>query len=160
MGKMSEPESLDWLLVQVCRLHHSRAHALLDELGLYRGQPPLLHALAEQPGLTHTQVAERLHVSAPTVSKMVRRMEKAGLIETRDDPEDGRVSRVDLTDEGRALFKASIAQLQRLEAEAFKDFSPEELETIERLLRRVRDNLLRVSDEAALHARPPRKRRR
>lgn len=155
MGTMSEPDSLDHLLVQVCRLHHARAHALLDELGLYRGQPPLLHALMDQPGLTHTEAAQRLHVSAPTVSRMVRRMEKAGLVETRDDPEDARVSRIYVTDEGRALHEASMAQLRRLEGEAFDGFAPDELETIEALLWRVRANLLRVSDAAALIRRHP-----
>ena len=44
---------------RICKLHHTRAHALLEELGLYRGQPPMLRALWEQEGLTHGELAER-----------------------------------------------------------------------------------------------------
>jgi hypothetical protein len=45
MSQQPKPESLDFLLVQICRLHHARAHTLLEEFGLYRGQPPVLYAL-------------------------------------------------------------------------------------------------------------------
>ena len=50
MSQKAEPQATDFLLAQVCRLHHARAHALLDEIGLYRGQPPLQGILHERKG--------------------------------------------------------------------------------------------------------------
>jgi len=38
MSQRPEPESIGVLLAQICRLDHARAHELLEELGLYRGQ--------------------------------------------------------------------------------------------------------------------------
>ena len=63
MPNFTKPDTLDFLLAQVCHLHHFRAFELLEALGLYRGQPPVLRALWEQEGLTHTELAERLQNS-------------------------------------------------------------------------------------------------
>jgi DNA-binding MarR family transcriptional regulator len=146
MSPSSEPESLDFLLVQICRLHHARAHTHLDALGLYCGQPPLLHALWGQEGLAHGELAARLHVQPATVTKMLKRMEKAGFIERRPDPEDQRVSRVYLTDAGRAI-QMEVKQVWRtLEDETFREFTLEERVLLRRFFLQMRENLLRVTE--------------
>ena len=48
MSQRPEPESIDFLLAQICKLRHARAHTLLEGLGLYRGQPRMLWLLWEQ----------------------------------------------------------------------------------------------------------------
>ena len=73
MAGSLEQESLDWLFVQVSKLHHARAHKLLDALGLYRGQPALLRALWERNGRTHGELAQRLHVQPAFVCLYVVR---------------------------------------------------------------------------------------
>jgi len=145
MSQRTEPESIDFLLAQVCRLHHARAHTLLEELGLYRGQPPMLHALWEQEGLTHGELAERLHVQPATITKMIQRMEKAGFLERQSDLEDQRVSRVYLTDAGRAI-QAEVRQVWRtLEGETFAGFTLEERVLLRRFFLQIRENLIRVT---------------
>jgi len=145
MSQRTEPESIDFLLAQVCRLHHARAHTLLEELGLYRGQPPMLHALWEQEGLTHGELAERLHVQPATITKMIQRMEKAGFLERQSDLEDQRVSRVYLTDAGRAI-QAEVRQVWRtLEGETFAEFTLEERVLLRRFFLQIRENLIRVT---------------
>ena len=145
MSQRTEPESIDFLLAQVCRLRHARAHTLLEELGLYRGQPPMLHALWEQEGLTHGELAERLHVQPATITKMIQRMEKAGFLERQSDLEDQRVSRVYLTDAGRAI-QAEVRQVWRtLEGETFAGFTLEERVLLRRFFLQIRENLIRVT---------------
>ena len=141
-----KPESLDFLLVQICRLHHARAHTLLEGLGLYRGQPPMLHALWEREGLTHGELAERLHVQPATITKMIQRMEKAGFLERRSDPEDQRVSRVYLTDAGRNIQAEVRRVWSALEGETFDGFTLEERVLLRRFFLQVRDNLIRVAE--------------
>ena len=62
MSQRSEPESIGSLLSQVSRLEHARAHELLEDLGLYRGQHRILRALWVQDGLTHTELSTQSHV--------------------------------------------------------------------------------------------------
>jgi DNA-binding MarR family transcriptional regulator len=146
MFQRPEPESMDFLLAQICRLHYARAHTLLEELGLYRGQPPVLHALWEREGLTHSELATRLHVQPATITKMIKRMEKAGFVVRRSDPRDQRVSRVYLTDAGRAI-QAEVRQVWRvLEEETFEGFNLEERVLLRRFFLQMRENLLRVTE--------------
>ena len=138
------PESLDFLFAQICRLKHARVHTLLEALGLYRGQTPVLRALWEQEGLTHTELANRLHVRPATITKMINRMERAGFVECRQDQQDQRVSRVYLTEAGRAI-RTSVHQVWRtLEEEAFDGFTMGERALLTRLFLRVRENLMRA----------------
>ncbi len=143
MSQGTVPESIDFLLAQVCRLHHSRARTLLEEFGLFRGQPPLLFALWEEEGLTHSELAEHLHVQPATITKMIKRMERAGFIERRQDAEDQRVSRVYLTDAGRNIRDAVEGVLRELEEQTFAGFSSEEHTLLNQFLLRIRNNLMR-----------------
>ena len=145
MTEPTEAESLDSLFAQICRLKHARIHTLLETLGLYRGQPSVLQALWEQEGLMHTELARRLQVQPATITKMLQRMEKAGFVERRPDPDDQRVSRVYLTDAGRAV-RADVQQVWRqLEEEAFAGFTLEERVLLRRFFLQVRENLKHVT---------------
>lgn len=144
MARLNETQSMEYLLGQVCKLHHARAHALLEALGLYRGQPRLLHALYEGEGITHSDLAERLRVTPATITKMIQRMEKAGFVERRPDPADQRISRVYLTEPGRTIHEAVDDALGTLEDESLTGLSEEERLELYRLLVHVRDNLIRA----------------
>ena len=145
MNQPPGPESLDSLFARICRLKHARVQTLLEALGLYRGQPPVLRALWEQEGLTHTELSKRLRVQPATITKMIRRMERAGFVERRQDPEDQRVSRVYLTEPGRAI-QADVHQVWRtLEKEAFAGFTLEERVLLRRFFLQIRENLMLVT---------------
>lgn len=133
--------TIGYLLAHVCKAHHVRARALLDEIGLYRGQQFVLCALWQEEGLTHSELAERLHVHPATVSNALKRMERTGFLERRPDREDQRVSRVYLTEAGREIRGAVERVWTALEERTLEGFSAEECETLERLLERVRENL-------------------
>jgi MarR family transcriptional regulator, organic hydroperoxide resistance regulator len=145
MTESPETESLDSLFAQICRLKHARIHTLLETLGLYRGQPSVLQALWEQEGLMHTDLARRLQVQPATITKMLQRMEKAGFVERRPDPDDQRVSRVYLTEPGRSV-RAGVQQVWRqLEEEAFAGFTLPERVLLRRFFLDIRENLHRVT---------------
>jgi DNA-binding MarR family transcriptional regulator len=138
------PESLDFFFAHICKLHYARVHTLLEELGLYRGQPPVLFALWEREGATHGELAARLHVKPATITKMITRMEKAGFVERRSDPEDQRVSRVYLTDAGRSIQHRVEQVWHTIEEETFEGFSAEERDLLQRFFLQMLENLKRV----------------
>ncbi len=149
MPSPAEPESLDLLLAQICYLHYIRAHQLFEAIGLYRGQPPLLEALWRQEGLTHTELAEKLKISPSTITKMLQRMEKTGFIVRKLDTEDQRVSRVYLTEAGRAVQAEVKAAFKMMEAETFGGLTTEEHVLLRRFLLQMRGDLERVTGKAA-----------
>ena len=141
----TEHDTIDALLGQVCRLHHSRVRTLLKDSGVHRGQPKLLFALAEENGQTQSELVRRMQISHATMTKMIQRMEKAGFLRRERDAQDQRVSRVYLTDAGRALKSELIAISQHIGEEVFAGFSPEERMLMQRLLLVMRDNLAKVT---------------
>jgi DNA-binding MarR family transcriptional regulator len=129
------------VLARVCRRLHAEMHATLHGIGLHRGQQFVLRALWEEEGITHSQLARRLHVQPATVTNALKRMEKAGFVERRHDPEDERVSRVYLTDAGRNIRDAVGQAWARVEEQIFGSLSQEERDTLHRLLLKLHHNV-------------------
>ena len=147
MTKELWPDSLDHLLVKICRLHHTRAHGLFEAVGLHRGQPAVLRLLWAEEGRIHSELARQLHVQPATVTKMIQRMERAGFVVRRSDPDDERVSRVYLTETGRTI-QADVQRIwQTLEEETFANFSVEERVLLHRFLAQIHDNLTQAIGE-------------
>ena len=133
-----EEISVDFLVAQVGRLHHKRAHDLLEELGLYHGQPRLLLALWREEGPTQSELADRLHVTPATITKMLQRMAEAGFVERRRDSADQRLVRVYLTDAGRAVQEQVQQVWAQMEREVLEGFGPEERGQLRAFLIRIR----------------------
>jgi MarR family transcriptional regulator, organic hydroperoxide resistance regulator len=128
-------------LLQAFRAHRRLAEAAFSEIGLYPGQEMLLFQLWQKEGVTQSQLVEKLCVEPPTVTKTLQRLEKAGIIERKQDAEDARVSRVYLTPKGEAL-KEQVQQIWRdLEARTTKNLSEVEQAFILRLLEQITKNL-------------------
>jgi len=68
----------------------------------------------------------------------------------RPDPDDQRISRVYLTEAGRAI-KTQVEQVwETMEIETFAGFSPEEQVVLHGFLTRLRDNLEKVTENKKL----------
>ncbi len=131
------------LLAQVCKLYRARANAHLDTIQMHMGQEMILSRLWVKEGLTHSELAEQLFVSAPTITNTLKRMAKTGLIERRQDSEDQRVSRVYLTEAGQQI-RGSVENLWlELDQQAFSGFSLEERMLFRRLLMQLQENLVK-----------------
>ena len=96
-------ESTGYLLAHVCKTHRNKASELLAAIDLYVGQEMFLLQLWQRDGLSLSEMAELVHVQPATASRMLDRLEAAGLVKRRQDSEDGRVSRIFLTQEGHNL---------------------------------------------------------
>ena len=59
-------------MVKVTRAHRALASAALTKIDLHIGQERLLMQLWEEDGLTQTQLAERLCIEPPTLTKMLK----------------------------------------------------------------------------------------
>ena len=128
-------------LLQIHRAHRRHAEAALNKLGLHTGQEMVLLQLWLEEGIPQSQLAACMEVEPPTATKMLQRMERAGLIDRRLDPEDARVSRVYLTERGRSLEQPVLDVWRQLEAQSVAGLSPTELALLRRLLMQVSANL-------------------
>ncbi len=141
MTEKSTSDSISYLLIQACKAHRALAEKLWSEIGLHVGQDMILRQLWPAEGCTQSELADRLCIQPATVTKMLQRMEQTKLIERRGDPEDQRVSRVYLTNQGRALLQPYEEAWAKLEQTLIEGLNLEERVLLRRLLLQVRDNL-------------------
>jgi MarR family transcriptional regulator for hemolysin len=113
----------------------------LAEAGGTRPGWLVLVALKQQRWRTQQDLAAAVGIEGPTLTHHLDAMEKAGLIERARDPDDRRIVRVELTDAGEQLFvqlaQAALGFDQRLR----EGVSDKELETVRRVLERLRENV-------------------
>ena len=141
MNDRPEHESINFLLGLICRTQRGQMNDALTDIGLYAGQEMFLWQLWRQDGLTQSQMVERMCVQPPTVSKMLDRMEKAGLVTRQPDSEDSRISRVYLTEQGRKSERAVCDVWNTLERRLIENMTVEERILLRRLLLQVHENL-------------------
>jgi MarR family transcriptional regulator, organic hydroperoxide resistance regulator len=134
-------ETTGYLLAKVCRAHRTHVGGLLAGVGLHVGQEMVLLELWKDDGLKGGELAERLGVEPPTVTRMLRRMETCGLVERRPDPTDARSFRVHLTGKGRALEEPVARIWEEAEGKTLQGLSSEETLILRQLLARLRKNL-------------------
>jgi len=97
------PDALGPTLHALARAHRARLAALLAPHGLHPGQDLLLLAIWNTPGMGQSDLATHLGVEPPTVTRMVQRLERAGMVERRPDPHDARGRLVFATPRSRML---------------------------------------------------------
>ncbi|WP_186390292.1 MarR family winged helix-turn-helix transcriptional regulator [Stappia sp. TSB10P1A] len=134
-------KSVTFRLAQTAKAHRSRAGIHLSRIGLHPGQEAVLKILSENDGQTMSQLAAVLSVQPPTVTKMVTRLSAQGFLRRAASETDGRLARVFLTDEGRALVETVDRSWKRLEREALAGLDEKDRKKLRKLLRQVEKNL-------------------
>jgi len=114
---------------------------------VHPGQVPLLLTVNSESGLSQKELANKLFVSAPTITVSMKRLENSGLIEKRPDEKDARIMRVYITQKGIETAQELRRITERLEEEMFDGFTTEEKIIFRRLLLQIRDNLIKNSDK-------------
>lgn len=110
------------------------ATVLGGEEALHPAQAGCVRALAYHDGLGQSELADVLHVSRPTVTTMLQRMEAAGTIERRPDEADSRITRVYLTNEGRRLADRMHAAFGQIASMSVGRLSEEDRRAFVRIL--------------------------
>ena len=75
------------------------------------------------------------------MSRIIDRLEEAGLVERSADPDDRRAWRLNVTAKARPLIEKLRAVADDMAAEAFGGIDLKDIETARRVLDRVRENL-------------------
>lgn len=138
-------KSVGWALVQAARLHRGRMGDKLADLGLFAGQEQVLQALSSAGAMTMGELATVLRVRPPTASKTISRLAALNLVERHAEPDDARVVRVKLTEEGLRRAAAIEALWDDVEKELLGGFDSKDRKRLRKMLRRAARNLAEVS---------------
>ena len=117
-------------LQAVARLARSRLASGLLAHGLYAGQEQVLFMLDEHGPLALAELAEKLDVRAPTITKTVTRMEGQSFLSRAISRDDARSIIIALTPDGRRVLKIARQIVQDVEAETFSGLSDTERQNL------------------------------
>ena len=143
------------LLTLAARTHRGHLVPSLRAQGLSAGEELVLTELALMGELTQSELAGRLAVRAPTVTTVLRTMEREGLVERRRDAADGRVVRVRASAQGRRRLRAITQGWDQADAALLSVLSPAERRTLKGLLARLVGQAPVTAPEASSAATPP-----
>ncbi|HZG86402.1 MarR family transcriptional regulator [Paenibacillus sp.] len=101
----------------------------------------LLRALHRRKRMTIGQLAEHLAVRASTMSQMLDRLEKAGLVARKQDESDARVKLITLTPAGEGVIEQGEGAWRDSLAEPFAHLSEEEKAALVKLMKRLAEHL-------------------
>lgn len=132
--------------ITTAKLHFKNMMATMAGGRTHPGQAMCLRLLGANDGLTQRDMARMLHVSPPTVSKMLSTMEKSGLVERKPDEADQRLTRVYLTADGRERGDQMGAAVGEYVNATFATLTERERRDLARLLEKLG---ARISEVAA-----------
>lgn len=106
----------------------------------------VVNQLAYRGATRPTELADAVHTGRSNLSKVVRRLEEAGLAGRMTNPEDGRETMIALTHDGRAVAARIVAASEVDFAGALADWGDADRERFEDLLIRLVRDLDRCVD--------------
>jgi MarR family transcriptional regulator, 2-MHQ and catechol-resistance regulon repressor len=116
---------------------YDEAH--IRKLDLTSPQFDVIATLGNTPGMTMGQLAEKTLVTKGTLTGIIDRLEKKGLVRREVPPENRRCFKIVLTPEGERVFEEVFPSHIAYMKERFDLLSPEEAEQTKVVLSRLRE---------------------
>lgn len=137
----SEQKSLGALINQVAYRIRQDLDQRLRQHGLDITIWPILHCLWQQDGIPQARISETLGRPDYATSRAIDRLESAGLVLRRNDPENRRVRLVYLTDAGRRSQTELAPLTDSTNERVLGQLTAEEQTQLVRLLRKINEVL-------------------
>lgn len=122
------------------RTVRARVDRALQQVGLRLGQYQVLSHLWKEDGLTPREIAARLDVEMPTVTRTVQRMVRDGLVRREAHQSDARSVRIYLTKRGTELESELETILDRETERALTGLSSDDRRSLVRVLEHISEN--------------------
>jgi DNA-binding MarR family transcriptional regulator len=123
-------DKYDWY--EACQQQHDKARG---HLHIKPTLVQLLKHMERDQGSRIALLAVRMGVSRRRVSQIAAEGVEAGILDLVDDPDDARVSIVQISEGGQAILDAAIESMHEIEAELARRIGRENLAQLTRLLK-------------------------
>jgi DNA-binding MarR family transcriptional regulator len=127
-------DSLGYLVNRAARMMANQLAQELRPAGVGIGQWAVLMFLWARDGVSQAELSRVVAIEPPTMVRTIDRMVRDGLVTRVPDPEDGRVSRIYLTERGHALRGELVPRAAAVNAANLGRLTPNERRSLSRLL--------------------------
>lgn len=137
----SKHDSFGFLMADAARAMRRAFKQRLQGSCLTQAQARALVHVSRNQGIRQVDLSEILEVRPITLARLLDQLAAAGTVERRVDPADRRVFRIFLTTQAKPHLAAIDKVAHTIRADALRDVSPQEAETLQAALRKIHDNL-------------------
>ncbi|KJJ42329.1 MarR family transcriptional regulator [Bacillus subtilis] len=127
----------------IARALDSISNIEFKDLDLTRGQYLYLVRIYENPGIIQEKLAEMIKVDRTTAARAIKKLEMQGFIQKRPDEQNKKIKKLYPTEKGKKVYPLLRREGEHSIEVALSGFTPEEKETIFKLVHRVRKNVER-----------------
>jgi DNA-binding MarR family transcriptional regulator len=120
-----------------------RVREAIVEYGVSWQDWRVVFLLEEHDGIVISELAKESLIDPTALSRILSSLEKRNLVERRKEGGDQRYTRIFLTAEGKRLYRDIIPIPMRQLSSALHGISDREIKTLNRLLRKMKDNVYR-----------------
>lgn len=135
------PHDLGYQLKLVSQLTYREFQSRLEQFSMTPFHYLVLCCLWAEDGLATSSIAEKLKQLGATLTGVLDRMEERGIVRRERDPQDRRIWRVWLTDEGKRLKEVLPPIAAETLEKSFTGVSEREREFLSKILARMVENL-------------------
>ena len=144
-------------LTEAFQAFEALTRAQLRSVGLTHPQFDIIATLGNTAGMSFRELGDATLITKGTLTGVIDRLERDGMVERMAAQDDGRRVIVRLTPDGDRVFESIFPAVVSNTGQAFKGIGAKELETFDAMLTRLRDAFTdRARTEAGLDAPPAR----
>lgn len=134
-------ECINFLLTAVQNAVHTRFKTSLQPFDVTPAQYMVMYFLCREGNLSPSVLAQFCRLDTSTMTGILTRMEKKGLIERRHSENDRRSVDICITSEGAAILPDILTAINNCNAETLVSLLPEEQRLLRSYLSRIMDSL-------------------
>ncbi len=134
-------------IFRLARIHSQLAGGLLREVGLHASQELLLMVLWESGPQRQKRIGAELGIDSAGTTRLVQRLEDAGYVRRRPDPDDRPATLVEATERGHALREQVERVWTHLEELTVSDMTPAEQHAALETLLRLEGNMVALEPD-------------
>lgn len=123
------------------RCIHYMSDLKFKEINLQKGQFTFLTRICENQGINQIDLSNLLKVDKTTTTKAIQKLIEAGYIEKKRDDIDKRMWRLYPKEKALEVYTFIIEEENRNIEVCFNDFSAEEKEIVNKLVKKMRENI-------------------
>lgn len=137
-----EDMSIHMLISEIAKITHDWVRKESALATISSGYRQIIFHLSHHNGITQFELAHMMHLTPPTISISIRKMEAEGYVARTPDPKDLRISRLTLTEKGKSIEDSIREKFKQIDALSVENMTEGEIDSLRRLLLKVRKNVM------------------
>ncbi len=138
---MANDRGIEFLLCDCALMWRKLYTKFTQDLNLVGLERRIILILFAHPLITQIDLAYRLEVDSQNLTRVLDRMEAKGTIEKQTSPSDRRAKCLQLTSDGKAIYKEILKIADKIRPDIFKGIKKTDIKIVEATLTLIKSNI-------------------